>query len=538
MLVSVRIAKTKSISGQMGHDFNNRPAYADGDKSDLNRTIVGGSIDQITATIDRQKKQIVNSHNSMQEAKRDLLKSTIIDKKTLSKSLNGVRNLRSDAPTHKTMIVTFCNDFYLQQDHIDRDKLDRCMIQFTDDFCKKNHCEISYIVRHEDETTPHYHVTLTNYNTEKCTTHKFNKSDLCVVQDMAGERFSPMGIKRGVKKSERIAEAEKLNARDPGESEEDYKYRIKKIANVIHRSVAELHRDLPNELSELHLQVENAQIAIRKTQTNLDRTRSELANADLLSVEKIAKLEKREQVYLSRLGKHEQRENELIDQLDELEQKNTSLQSELQCNSEKIDTIKRVVSERLIEGNKKIDSLKIEIEKLAKQPAPADYTEEFEIKTGTFKTEIMQLVRPVKYQQLMAKFNADTKNLSMREKRSNAHDKRLKREQADLISDRKKLDFRENNLGSEIENSANQLVRNAGDRVFENLSEYTLGLLNHGIKTHTLVTSNIALNEEQMRFYTSEMGQTLEQNMQPEINRKIPKTVRDEMDRSGWGPSR
>lgn len=536
MLVSVRIEKSGSISGQMGHDFNSRPSYADSRKIHLNQTLFGGSVADVEQRIADQSRAIYDQHADHVVAQRGAINALNLDAKSRGAELRKIRSWRSDAVTHKTMIVTFDNDFYLNRNQIDRAELDRHMIEFTDLFCRENSCEISYIVRHEDETTPHYHATFTNYNRELKTTHKFKQADLSVVQDMAGEKFSPMGINRGIKKNDRIAEAKKQNPQQEGESEDDYKYRIKKIANVIHRGLVQLKSDVPRELARLYLEVENLQIAISKGMTNLARTQSDLSSERALSAAQIKTLRKREAVYINRIAKHEEKETALLGELENLEQKKSELQGELQCNLKKIDVIKQTVCDRVSEANTIIAGKNAEIKKLAAQPAPVDYTETFEVKTGTFTAEKMELIRPTRYQKIMKKMDADKKDLSAREKLLTQLNKTLKRGQMDLISDREKLQNRINDFDGEVKKQAGKLLTDAGDSVYEKLSKHALGMLNHGIKTHTLVTGSNALSEEQMRFYTSEMGQRLEQNMRSEISEEIPAAIRDVVDDSGWSP--
>ena len=61
-------------------------------------------------------------------------------------------------------------------------------------------------------------------------TNRLNRQALARLQDKAGEVFSEIGLSRGIKKIERLAKGE------------DY-------AKTVHRSVRELHDDLPGEIS-------------------------------------------------------------------------------------------------------------------------------------------------------------------------------------------------------------------------------------------------------------------------------------------------
>ena len=258
MLVSIRIEKSKSISGQLHHDLDKRPIYADEAKSGDNKcwiqpykneTLVF-TFEGINKLINLQKQDILNDHANEIKRKRLLVEERFELQNQVAEK-RKIRSWRKDADTHKTMIITFDNEFYLNQKTINREQLDACMLNFVLEFTKKHNCSASYITRHEDETTPHYHVTFTNYNQKTKTTHKFKQLDLSQTQDLAGACFSKMGIHRGIKKAERLDIARAKYPQKEEQTDQEYNYFIKKKANTVNRSVARLKRDLPLEIKEL-----------------------------------------------------------------------------------------------------------------------------------------------------------------------------------------------------------------------------------------------------------------------------------------------
>lgn len=449
MLVSVRIAKTKSILGQLAHDFNERPSYADVSKSGDNVTVLGSdNLEVIKSVIDEQTTNILKKHKLHTENKRTLaIMTNNFNPEDLVKERRKIRSWRKDAPTHKTMIVTFCNDFYLNKDNIDRSKLDRCMLDFVNDFCNKNNCEVSYIVRHEDETTPHYHVTFTNYNSELNTTHKFKQNDLSNIQDSAGDFFSPLGIHRGIKKSDRLAEARSLYPKKDGESDIDYNYRIKKLSNVIHRSVEELHRDLPNEIMVLRVEIDSLNIKLSKNEQLYAKTKiklNSLLESESFKSDTVTKLESRLNTYNQRIKNVESTlQNKLNEQL--------SVESKLNNDIKKLEEIKSLISS----GTNTVKHLKNERDRLSSSRIDKDNIEVFSVKTGTLSHTNMELIRPEKSELLR-------KQLEARSSKLDEQFSSLNKKTEEIYKREKALEKKEKNISNEIKSLfVTQVMKNA-----------------------------------------------------------------------------
>lgn len=326
-MVSVRIQTSKQSKGQAGHDFNGRPAYADADRKHLNKMIFGGSESDIKARIDAQSDSIINRFNKNASIKRELT--------TTPSERRKIGSWRKTTATHKTAIVTFSSEVRAEKDTLNRDDLDKCALNFFTDFCAKHKCELTYIVRHDDESSPHYHGMFTNVNEQSLKPLKLEKRHLSVLQDDAGQAFSSMGMVRGIKRNERLDIARANNPQEPGESNKLYNVRIYKLANVINRSVSQLHEDLPKEILEkkeivwnlgyeitvgqehiellegekntleqhlgtLNNEIENQTAKVRKMVVLLKKADMKLEETDCKSVDVAAKIQKNIEIYKNR----------------------------------------------------------------------------------------------------------------------------------------------------------------------------------------------------------------------------------------------
>lgn len=70
------------------------------------------------------------------------------------------------------------------------------------DIAKKLNSEIKYMVFHNDETTPHFHYALKNFDDQGLSIfHKINNKDsLSELQDIGFKHFGALGMQRGIKK--------------------------------------------------------------------------------------------------------------------------------------------------------------------------------------------------------------------------------------------------------------------------------------------------------------------------------------------------
>lgn len=212
--VSVRIEpmKTSKLSFQERHDKRiDTPSYADAEKSHLNKSLL-------------PEKPF---SDAVQEVEAEY------------KTRHG-RGLRHDAARLMSGVITFGDG---AADLVNSQPPDDYALQYLERFCEEHGVRPVELVRHGDEETVHYHFMTTNLNQKsgKLLSAEFapdnvvakrpdkNYKSMSVLQDIAGEVFAPIGLERGKKKVDRIKDGE------------DFK-------TTRHRSVSQLHRDLPNEL--------------------------------------------------------------------------------------------------------------------------------------------------------------------------------------------------------------------------------------------------------------------------------------------------
>ena len=211
-MVSIRINGLKagekfgSGSGQRTHDARTGlvPRYIDETKSSQNRVLLGSMAPE--TLMESQHEQSARIRVYTKKAPRRDANFFISGVIGFSKEArNGVNNKPPD-PLARELV---------------------------EDFARKRDLKIIYLVRHSDESTTHYHFMTENIDTQgKAVMRTINRKALSELQDRAGEIFERIGLTRGVKKKERL------------ENGEPY-------SKTIHRSVRQLHDNLPGEIKSL-----------------------------------------------------------------------------------------------------------------------------------------------------------------------------------------------------------------------------------------------------------------------------------------------
>ncbi len=206
-MVSVRLKGLKATQGegQRAHDARTAgqvPDYVDVKKTEKNQVLLGEMSPQILK-------------DSLFEQSQRIRKATR-------------KAPRKDANFFLGGILTFDK---LARDLVNQQPPDVLAEKFVNEISAHYGVKVIYLVRHSDESTNHYHFLLENINEQgRAVTNQLNKQALARLQDKAGEAFSEIGLSRGIKKIERLAKGE------------DY-------SKTVHRSVQELHNDLPKEIS-------------------------------------------------------------------------------------------------------------------------------------------------------------------------------------------------------------------------------------------------------------------------------------------------
>ncbi len=151
------------------------------------------------------------------------------------------------------------------------------------------------LVYHGDESAPHYHFVLEGVGADgRAVLQRVHKRQGVHIQELAGQAFATMGIQRGIPVIQRIQRGDDRS-------------------KTVHRSVRQLHADLPKELAAKQRQVAAVTVDLAELQAKASTTESRLnkAHADLVKVQaqasvdaaRVSKLEERIKDYSARLDK-------------------------------------------------------------------------------------------------------------------------------------------------------------------------------------------------------------------------------------------
>ena len=150
------------------------------------------------------------------------------------------------------------------------------------------------LVYHGDESAPHYHFLLEGVGADgRAVLQRFQRREGTHLQDLAGLAFAPMGIQRGIPVIQRMQRGDDRS-------------------KVVHRSVRQLHADLPKELAAKQRQVAAVAVDLAELQAKASTTEARLnkAHADLAKVQaqanvdasRVTRLQERIKDYTVRLG--------------------------------------------------------------------------------------------------------------------------------------------------------------------------------------------------------------------------------------------
>lgn len=206
---SVRIgADTVSgYSGQRRHDLRigPQPAYVDGERTDLNRVL-------IAAPEPATMREIAMTRRALRPTQ---------------------RAMKSNAAIATAGIITFGSEAAQMFDRLSPEQQDQAFLDLARAVAKRLGTSLHGLVIHLDEATIHAHFTLCAYNMEGVPLSNATRpAVLSELQDMTAaimQRYCPE-IERGTRYGDRIAAGADWS-------------------DVIHKSVKELHRELPADLA-------------------------------------------------------------------------------------------------------------------------------------------------------------------------------------------------------------------------------------------------------------------------------------------------
>jgi hypothetical protein len=234
--VSVRLATATRVqhAGQLGHDLRtgNIPGYVDPNRSKYNSYLIKAPDAHTMAAECLTRRQ---SRTDLKRKARSIRKDGIV-------ALAGLLNFSAEAQPDILALS--------------KEDQDRRFMAAAEAVAEALGTTLVGLVVHRDETALHAHFTLTGYGHDgKPISTKLGKGTLSRLQDAVATAYADLGITRGKYLADRINDGD------------DY-------SKTVHRSVRELHRDLPREL-------EAARAQVAEKRAELDALQKAMADVEL-----------------------------------------------------------------------------------------------------------------------------------------------------------------------------------------------------------------------------------------------------------------
>lgn len=188
-VVSTRIRGSRNPYGQASHDSRRKmPGYIEEPGVEL----VAGSMDKetIAAAIEGVERRYKEQYGKTMPRNANQLIEGIITFGTTREKEPG-----------KGMSAEELEEF----DKLDWEEMDKAAQKFLEWMETYHGTKSVYLVRHTSEKSPHYHFMIQNYNRHvgKTLTNSMTRADFADLQDVIGDIYSPMEIRRGVNKKVR-----------------------------------------------------------------------------------------------------------------------------------------------------------------------------------------------------------------------------------------------------------------------------------------------------------------------------------------------
>lgn len=256
--ISVRIQPNsgRKGAGQRKHDLRNpsaTPDYVDASRSSLNSVLIEPpSVEDVRAEI------------------------------AANRLAAGQKKLQADARTTIAGIITFGTDAQPIIEKLSKTAQDELFGRLAQRVAAAASRPLLGLVVHRDESAIHAHFTLRGYQLKdgREIAPRFTPSDLKRLQDVVAIEVAHMGIQRGTPKNQRI---------ERGESR----------AQTVHRTVAELHSDLPKERAAEAEKLKETQEKRQYYEALVIKARGQLKEEGA----NVERLEKRIETYQTRIDK-------------------------------------------------------------------------------------------------------------------------------------------------------------------------------------------------------------------------------------------
>jgi len=248
--VSVRVEHRGATraTGQRNHDTRRGkqiPKYVDKDKSEENSVI-------IEPKTSPELRKLCEERRAIRPTKRAMKKDAAI-------ATNG--------------IITFGTEAQPIIENLSKDEQNKLFQETATRIADRLNTDLTGLVVHRDESAIHAHFQMLAVNRDGLPLSKIiDRKTAKELQDIAGEVYKQHGITRGTPKAERLARGDDLS-------------------KIVHRSVAELHRDLPAEIEAKRREIEAQRKALDDQRRELDELEAKAEKNRRLINEQNAKLE-------------------------------------------------------------------------------------------------------------------------------------------------------------------------------------------------------------------------------------------------------
>lgn len=235
------------------------------------------------------------------------------------------RKMKSNAAVVTAGIITFGHSAQDVFNALPEELRDCAFSELATEIAVLLNTTLEALVVHLDETAIHAHFTLRAYNDDgEPISNATRLSDMSALQDLAAEvmqRYAPE-IERGAKKKAPIASGANYT-------------------DTLHRTVKQLHEDLPQEKAVIEAQIEALSEDLNKASASVDKTQRHLEKLEF-KVDLSEKEIKRKETYRKRLANKHQ---ELAQDVARLELKQQELAAIIDREKSAIDAERQVARE-------------------------------------------------------------------------------------------------------------------------------------------------------------------------------------------------
>lgn len=242
--ISVRIRHNPATraKGQRSHDIRagNQPAYVDAERTHLNSVI-------LETTPTAQLRYLCEARRAEHRPE--------------------LRKMPRTAAVATAGIITFGKEAQPVIDSLSQEEQDRLFLETAEVLADKLGTSLEGLVVHRDEAAIHAHFTLAAVGHDgRPLSKKGGPGLMSELQDLAAKPWEHLGIERGKRKALRQAEGEP-------------------ISKWVHRSVQQLHADLPREIAQVQAKAEKYERLAAAAREKLENTeKAEAKAAKRLSV--------------------------------------------------------------------------------------------------------------------------------------------------------------------------------------------------------------------------------------------------------------